>query len=169
MFISVMPVINNKPYMLGCCQLKPMATRPNRLLFRGCLIPLFNAIGRSAFFFSSVAADLALRLGPDSERSGRKVCKKYETLWFTNEANQQSGGQRCVCCSPTVAAWLQHGVSHLRAADWSSHFLARLSLNMRSCSGGPATRYNCLTVSWTSGKCEKMSNHLFNATSNFAS
>ena len=33
-------------------------------------------------FFSSVAADLALRLGPDSERSGRKVCKKYETLWL---------------------------------------------------------------------------------------
>ena len=32
-------------------------------------------------FFSSVAADLALRLGPDSER-GRKVCKKYETLWL---------------------------------------------------------------------------------------
>ena len=32
------------------------------------------------FFFSSVAADLALRLGPDSERNGRKVCKKYETL-----------------------------------------------------------------------------------------
>ena len=27
-------------------------------------------------FFSSVAADLALWLGPDSERSGRKVCKK---------------------------------------------------------------------------------------------
>jgi hypothetical protein len=35
---------------------------------------------RSLFF--SVAADLALRLGPDSERSGTKVCKKYETLWL---------------------------------------------------------------------------------------
>ena len=35
-------------------------------------------------FFSSVAADLALRLGPDSERSGKKVCKKYETLWLHN-------------------------------------------------------------------------------------
>ena len=33
-------------------------------------------------FFSPVAADLALRLGPDSVRSGRKVCKKYETLWL---------------------------------------------------------------------------------------
>ena len=37
---------------------------------------------RLLFFFPSVAADLALRLGPDSERSGRKVCKKYETLWL---------------------------------------------------------------------------------------
>ena len=27
-------------------------------------------------FFPSVAADLALRLGPDSERSGKIVCKK---------------------------------------------------------------------------------------------
>ena len=27
-------------------------------------------------FFSSVAADLALRLGPDGERSGKIVCKK---------------------------------------------------------------------------------------------
>ena len=34
------------------------------------------------FFPSSVAADLAVRLGPDSERSGRKVFKKCETLWL---------------------------------------------------------------------------------------
>ena len=34
--------------------------------------------------FSSVAADLALRLGPNSERSGGKVCKIYETLWLHN-------------------------------------------------------------------------------------
>ena len=33
-------------------------------------------------FFPFVAADLALRLGPDSERSGRKVCKKYKTFWL---------------------------------------------------------------------------------------
>jgi len=29
--------------------------------------------------FSSVAADFALRLGPDSERSGQINCKRYET------------------------------------------------------------------------------------------
>ena len=33
-------------------------------------------------FFSSVAADLALRLGPDSQRSGKIVWKRYETLWL---------------------------------------------------------------------------------------
>ena len=42
-----------------------------------------------ADFFSSVAADLALRLGPDSERSGKKVCKKYETLWLHNRGTTQ--------------------------------------------------------------------------------
>ena len=33
-------------------------------------------------FFSSVVADLALRLGPDSGRSGKKKYKIYETLWL---------------------------------------------------------------------------------------
>ena len=39
-------------------------------------------LGQAGCFFSSVAADLALRLGPDSERSGKIVRKKYETLWL---------------------------------------------------------------------------------------
>ena len=55
--------------------------------------------GGTSVFFSSVAADLALRLGPDSERSGRKVCKKYETLWlhkrgksWKNQHNEKKHG-----------------------------------------------------------------------------
>ena len=38
-------------------------------------------------FFSSVAADLALRLGPDSERSGKKCTKSMKPFCFTNKAN----------------------------------------------------------------------------------
>ena len=47
---------------------KPMCLRPRKL--------------DNCSFFSSIAADLALRLGPDSERNGRIVCKKYDTLWL---------------------------------------------------------------------------------------
>ena len=36
----------------------------------------------SGLFFSSVVADLAPRLGPDSERSGKKLYKIYKTLWL---------------------------------------------------------------------------------------
>ena len=77
--------------------------------------------GRSSFF-SSVAADLALRLGPDSERSGKIVCKKYEALWLqktrqirgeeTTNKNQtpattrKSPGQ--ICVSPAEKAANQH-------------------------------------------------------------
>jgi len=43
-------------------------------------------------FFSSVTADLALRLGPDSERSGKIVCKKYETLWL--QKTRQINGEK---------------------------------------------------------------------------
>ena len=42
---------------------------------QGQVIALSSNPG-GTFFFSSVAADLALRLGPDSERSGKIVCKK---------------------------------------------------------------------------------------------
>ena len=41
----------------------------------------------SLLFFSS---DLALRLSPDSERSGKIACKKYETLCLQNE----NGGEK---------------------------------------------------------------------------
>ena len=44
-----------------------------------------------------------------------------------------------------------------------------MSLSMWNCSGSPGTKYNCFTVSWMSGKCEMMSNHLFSAKSIFAS
>ena len=73
-------------------------------------------------FFSSVAADLALRLGPDSERSGKIVCKKYETLWLqktrqirgekttnknqTTATTRKSPGQ--ICVSPAEKAANQH-------------------------------------------------------------
>ena len=33
-------------------------------------------------FFLLLLRPISLRLGPDSERSGRKACKKYETLWL---------------------------------------------------------------------------------------
>ena len=55
------------------------------LLFCFCLIFVwFFYFFAFEAFFPSVAADLALRLGPNSERSGKKVCKKYETLWLHN-------------------------------------------------------------------------------------
>ena len=76
-----------------------------------------------AFFFTSVAADLALRLGPDSERSGRKVCKNMKKHFgFRNEANhgktnttrrntatattRKSPGQ--ICDSPAEKTAKQH-------------------------------------------------------------
>ena len=48
-------------------------------------------------------------------------------------------------------------------------FPDKMSLSMRSCSARPAKRCNCFTVSWISGNCEIMSNHLFRATSILAS
>ena len=79
-------------------------------------------IDDTLFFSPSVAADLALRLGPDSERSGKIVCKKYETLWLqktrqingekTTNKNQatattrKSPGQ--ICVSPAEKTANQH-------------------------------------------------------------
>ena len=79
--------------------------------------------------FFSLVADLALRLGPDSERSGRKVCKKYETLWLHKRGkpwkNQQkernparattrkSPGQ--ICVSPAEKNSEQHSLCSTRA------------------------------------------------------
>ena len=46
-------------------------------------------------FFSSVAADFALRLGPNNERSGQINCKHFdfETPWFHNsrQINHRKG------------------------------------------------------------------------------
>ena len=62
-----------------------------------CIILISESL--KVAFFSSVAADLALRLGPDSERSGKKVCKLYETLWlhkrgtsWKNQNNEKKHG-----------------------------------------------------------------------------
>ena len=66
-----------------------------------CFVCLFFLLASWQLFFFSVAADLALRLGPDSERSGIKVCKKYETIcglpcnWLTGMMNDLTRAMRC--------------------------------------------------------------------------
>ena len=81
------------------------------------------ALVQPHFFFPSVAADLALRLGPESERSGIKVCEIYETLWLHNRGKpwkkttskprntatattRKSPGQ--ICVSPAEKTAKQH-------------------------------------------------------------
>ena len=53
-----------------------------------------HRVGNKELFFSSVVPDLALRLGPDSERSGKIVCKKYETLWLQKRGKSMEKTKR---------------------------------------------------------------------------
>ena len=72
---AIMSTVCNHVHRLQSC-LSPRQTSQNTF---HCITAKLKC--KTSLFFSSVAADLALRLGPDSER-GRKVCKKYETLWL---------------------------------------------------------------------------------------
>ena len=66
-------------------------------------------VGSLTPFFSSVVADLALRLGPDSERSGKKLYKIHETLWlhkrgtsWLSQNKEKKHGNRFSALTPPV-------------------------------------------------------------------
>ena len=99
---------------------------------------------RSRFF--SVAADLALRLGPDSERSGTKVCKKYETLWLhqrgkswkTNTTTRQQRrhanlpGQICVSLAEKTAKQHKTGPEPHQTKNLQIHGIASDTIGLSS-------------------------------------